>query len=519
MPDFVLPVFVLLLLIALGFVLRFVLPAAFLLRDLRRATVAVEALAATAHREGGFAPEDVAATMDSPRLEHAWREYAQTLHATGVGNHRHWRATALAETFFSTAALVETPLKTEFYKHLPGILTGIGIIGTFAGLIAGLTHFEVTSDTDAVRVSLKQLVQGVGHAFQVSALAITLAMLVTWIEKSLTTLGFRRVARLAEAIDRLFERGVEEEYLARLVRASELSAKQGTALAQSVAAEIRTALEDWSKRQEQAAERQREALATTVAQSVAEAVGGALHAALREPLARMATALAQSGATQGEAVRESLTPILERWMARMEAQRGDARLEDAMRRAVETLGQTAAEMRQTATRLGEVGQDAATGAVNELRMAGQGAGRAAETFAQAGDDWSKAAAELAVAAREAGAVIRDQAEARATLGLMTRDLRDLLEGARREAGLTRDLVSRLEAAGSALGQAELEAGRYLEGVNAVLTEAHARFAENVENTLRQGNTQFHKELAAAVDYLKGAIEALGDTLEMLVSRK
>ncbi|MDR2678442.1 MAG: hypothetical protein LBB51_03280 [Zoogloeaceae bacterium] len=519
MPDFVLPVFALLLLIALGFVLRFVLPAVFLLRDLRRAAAAVEALSASAHREGGIAPEDVAAAMNSPRLEHAWREYAQTLHATVAGGHRHWRATAMAETFFSTTTLVETPLKTEFYKHLPGILTGIGIIGTFAGLIAGLTHFEVTSNTEAVRASLKQLMQGVGHAFQVSALAITLAMLVTWIEKSLTTLGFRRVARLAEGIDRLFERGVEEEYLARLVRAGETSAKQGSALAQGVAAEIRTALEDWSKRQEAAAARQQEALAVAITKSVAEAVGGAIHAALREPLARMATALTQSGAAQGAALSESLTPILERWMARLEAQRGDARLEDAMRRAVEILGQTAAEMRQTTARLGEVGQTAATDAVNELRMAGQGAGRAAATFAQAGDDWSKAASELAAAAREAGAVIRDQAEARAALGLMTRDLRDLLDNARREAGLTRDLVSRLEAAGSALGQAEREAGRYLEGVNAVLAEAHARFAENVENTLRQGNAQFHRELAAAVDYLKGAIEALGDTLETLASRK
>ena len=35
----------------------------------------------------------------------------------------------------------------------------------------------------------------------------------------------------------------------------------------------------------------------------------------------------------------------------------------------------------------------------------------------------------------------------------------------------------------------------------------------------QGNSQFHKELSTAVDYLKGAIEELGDTLENLAVRK
>ena len=34
--------------------------------------------------------------------------------------------------------MVDAPLRTEFYKHLPGILTGLGIIGTFSGLIIGL---------------------------------------------------------------------------------------------------------------------------------------------------------------------------------------------------------------------------------------------------------------------------------------------------------------------------------------------------------------------------------------------
>jgi hypothetical protein len=85
-----------------------------------------------------------------------------------------WRSTTLAETFFTEQALIDTPLKTEFYKHLPGILTGLGIIGTFSGLIVGLIRFEVSGDADKVRSSLNGLIQSVGYSFIVSAAAITL---------------------------------------------------------------------------------------------------------------------------------------------------------------------------------------------------------------------------------------------------------------------------------------------------------------------------------------------------------
>ena len=41
------------------------------------------------------------------------------------------RATATAEAFFNAQYVVDGRLRTEFFKHLPGIFTGIGIIGTF----------------------------------------------------------------------------------------------------------------------------------------------------------------------------------------------------------------------------------------------------------------------------------------------------------------------------------------------------------------------------------------------------
>ena len=69
-------------------------------------------------------------------LSHLWEEFRDTLHeqkdldASGSHQITAIRQTVPAETYFSEQILVHSPLRTEFFKHLPGILTGIGIIGT-----------------------------------------------------------------------------------------------------------------------------------------------------------------------------------------------------------------------------------------------------------------------------------------------------------------------------------------------------------------------------------------------------
>ncbi|MDD5249492.1 MAG: hypothetical protein PHY45_10930, partial [Rhodocyclaceae bacterium] len=226
--------------IAIGFAVRFVAPALRLGAELSNA---IDALARiTAARAGGgiVALDDIAATaMASPRLANLWQEYAQTLHpqfdAGGKAAGARWRATTLAESFFTEQALVDSPLKTEFYKHLPGILTGLGIIGTFTGLIIGLIHFDVSLDPNQAQAQLRNLINAVGHAFFVSAAAISLAMLFTWIEKSLLTLRYRQVEKLRELIDGMFDVGVDFEYLERLVVAAESSATQAVHIKDALA--------------------------------------------------------------------------------------------------------------------------------------------------------------------------------------------------------------------------------------------------------------------------------------------
>lgn len=498
-------VFILIVIMALAFLLRFVLPALVLWFDLQRASRSLARLLPDSPSLGRIADE----VMASPRLSHAWREYAQTLHRQKTANGERIRATSAAGHFFSVALLVEAPLRAGFYRHLPGILTGLGIIGTFAGLIAGLSNFEVNSDTEVVRLSLRNLIQGVGHAFQVSAIAISLAMLTTWLEKSLLSLCSRHVMQLAEGLDSLFEGGVEEEYLARLVLASEHAARQ--------AAELNKTL-GGGKREEKKEEKREVRSQTNLAEQIATIVAQSL----REPLLRMANAVERATSmNQNATTPQSLEPLLAGFMEKMEGQwnKSGGGLEKLLAQNAETMKQMASELGRVIGRVDTIGQGAVSTAAAGLSNAGAKVGQAAADFSGASDALRAVSASLAEAATRASEVVRDGADSRNAFRTILADLRLVLDNARREASMTTELVEGMEAAAAALSSARTEAAHYLEGVNEVLTKAHVSFAENIERTLREGNSQFHKEVALAVDYLRGAIEELGDTLENLAGKR
>ena len=212
-PWYVLVVATLLTAITAGFFIRFVLPAWRLGRDLSKA---IKVLASIKKEKNGNVIEldEIARdVMTLPMLSHLCasmrRPYTPRRRKMMSGRSTivRWRATAVAASSFTEEAIVATPLKAEFYKHLPGILTGLGIIGTFSGLISGLVNFDVSLDPTQAQRALRGLVTSVGHAFYVSAAAISLAMLFTWIEKSLVTARYRQVEELRQLVDGLFVRG------------------------------------------------------------------------------------------------------------------------------------------------------------------------------------------------------------------------------------------------------------------------------------------------------------------------
>lgn len=221
-------------------------------------------------------------------LNHLWAEYKETLHKqfnlnpqTGTEELTAVRSTVSANTFFSSNVLVDSSLHAEFFKHLPGILTGMGIIGTFLGLIQGLRAFHISENTQVVHQSLNSLLAGVYEAFLVSGTAIGLAMLITVIEKWLLSWLYRQVEELCFLIDSLYESGVGEEYLARLVKASEASASQANIIKDALVDDLKKILSEVTHQQIQSTlnsqqllgEQFKESIQTGISQPLQEIAG------------------------------------------------------------------------------------------------------------------------------------------------------------------------------------------------------------------------------------------------------
>lgn len=268
----------------------------------------------------GIDPSDLFSAKRGREMFHLWTEYKDTLHPqkrinpeTGEDEIHALRATVPAETFFSTQALVDSRLSADFFRHLPGIFTGLGIIGTFSGLIKGLKAFNVSENTEVVRKSLESLLAGVSEAFVVSAIAIGLAMLVTLIEKSLLSSLHRKIEQLCYIIDSFFETGAGEEYLERLVKASEDSTVQSKNLKDSFIMELKQTMFELNQKQISAFNEQMSVFAhatLTSQKDLSDQIVKSIEAGISKPLESIAEVFKGQRERAGDEISSALGDVL-----------------------------------------------------------------------------------------------------------------------------------------------------------------------------------------------------------------
>jgi ABC-type transporter Mla subunit MlaD len=307
-----------------------------------------------------------------PRLKHLWKEFSDTLHKQKEERDGHVvtvaiRATAPAESFFNSQQVVDSRLRTEFFKHLPGIFTGIGILGTFSGLIVGLKGFEVSQDPALVSAGLKTLLNGVTEAFLVSALAIALAMLVTVVEKWFLASLYRLTEDIAQHLDGMFSMGAGEEYLSRLVTASEDSAAQSKILKDALVGDLKVMLQEMTERQIAASASQSEALGRQIT--------GGIESSLQGPLQRIGEIVEKASGEQTSTAANLLQDVMASFSQRLNELFGgqisgiqelNQRSAQAMQDAVASLNTLVGRMEQSTERSGEAMADRMAKAIEEM---------------------------------------------------------------------------------------------------------------------------------------------------------
>ena len=115
----------------------------------------------------------------------------------------------------------------------PGVMTALGILGTFIGLTIGLQHFNI--DSSNLTQSIQPLINGLKVAFHTSIYGITFSLLYNWVYKTTLETAYRKLDVFLEQFNRYvlpFEKKESAEQTGKII-AKELSREVATLLEQT----------------------------------------------------------------------------------------------------------------------------------------------------------------------------------------------------------------------------------------------------------------------------------------------
>lgn len=93
----------------------------------------------------------------------------------------------------------------------PGILVGLGLLGTFLGLTLGVQQFD-SSTTESIQNSISALLGGMGTAFFTSLIGMGLSTIYIVAEKTILNKFNRRIDRICDYLDKKYFISQPEKY-------------------------------------------------------------------------------------------------------------------------------------------------------------------------------------------------------------------------------------------------------------------------------------------------------------------
>ena len=147
-----------------------------------------------------------------------WQEFDESLVCAGD----HLYNTLDASHFFNHYSLARGLTDNRLLAAVPGFLTAIGVIGTFAGLLMGLSEIKdagfgsVGSGVDEIKAGIGGMIAGAAIAFMTSVWGIGSSVVFNFVEKILERSIRASISRLQNQIDSLYQRLTAEKSLANI---------------------------------------------------------------------------------------------------------------------------------------------------------------------------------------------------------------------------------------------------------------------------------------------------------------
>lgn len=259
----------------------------------------VDRIGKTERQKEAF-PEDYYAFKEwmeeTKYLKDSWREFEETLLIPGEDFDDERQVilnTQLTSIHFNQSNILWHKVNMRFYNALPNMLTGLGIIGTFVGLAAGIYIAAPGLNSEHIedaKVALNHLLSGASLAFITSIAGLLTSLLFSFFEKRKRHEFNRSCHSLVSEIDarveyfsaeRLASKSLSEsqkQSLALETFANDLAVSLGQVIEKQVSRPMVAAINELKEEQKSANDETLEKLITEFSNSITGAAGEEMKA-------------------------------------------------------------------------------------------------------------------------------------------------------------------------------------------------------------------------------------------------
>ena len=176
-------------------------------------------------------------------LQHKWAEFKKSfIFPSPTGDNQAICNSEESAEYFNEGSIISGRVNLRFFTAFPNYLTGTGILGTFIGLVAGISLAGsglVSENIKEIRESLQALLNGASLAFITSITGIVCSIIFSTLEKVHIHRLLRSLNTWNNELDRRIEKVTPEELaqkqLAQLERQSEYLEEFTTKVAFNIA--------------------------------------------------------------------------------------------------------------------------------------------------------------------------------------------------------------------------------------------------------------------------------------------
>lgn len=272
-------------------------------------------------------------------LQKLWKEYDESLIKKYDGETFIIRNSIDAEYFFNKNTMI-SHLGSKLFSAIPGILLGIGLLGTFTGLYFALIQLDMHS-AEKLKESIEQLINMAGVKFAASIWGLGLSVVFTIFDKIFEFQLESKLERIQTIVNQVFIRQTAEQNLDEILveNSQQTKALNGlaTSLTEKIAAEFNTTLIPKIEMMNQHFHQMPEHISTSISQT------------FKDPLNDLTDTVKNLTSNQAEQSTYVLENLLKEFISELKTAAGDqgSHLQAAAQHSQEVMEQTARQLQST----------------------------------------------------------------------------------------------------------------------------------------------------------------------------